>query len=120
MASGTAERPAGTIPLDNVPTFPAAPAASSSSSVWDRITKWASENKALVYTIAGVAVVVTSAGAVYYFSGPTQPSSQQTDKEKKKSKKDRRREKKKAEEEKKAEKTPSGMCGLLLESQHGD
>lgn len=36
------------------------------SSVWSRITTWVSENKAVVYTIAGVAVVVTTAGAVYY------------------------------------------------------
>ncbi|CAJ2502832.1 Uu.00g102260.m01.CDS01 [Anthostomella pinea] len=48
------------------------------SSVWDRITNWASENKALVYTIAGVAVVVTGAGVVYYLndtkpSAPAQP-----------------------------------------------
>jgi import receptor subunit TOM70 len=39
------------------------------SGVWDRLTNWASENKALVYTIAGVAVVVTGAGVVYYLNG---------------------------------------------------
>jgi mitochondrial import receptor subunit TOM70 len=38
------------------------------SSAWDRITTWASEHKAVVYTIAGVAVVVTGAGVVYYLS----------------------------------------------------
>lgn len=38
------------------------------SSIWNRFTNWASENKALVYTIAGVAVVVTSAGVVYYLN----------------------------------------------------
>ena len=37
-----------------------------SSGLWDRVSSWASENKAVVYTIAGVAVVVTGAGAVYY------------------------------------------------------
>lgn len=44
--------------------------ASSSppSSVWDRISTWASENKAVVYTIAGVAVVVTGAGVAYYLT----------------------------------------------------
>ncbi|KAI0910025.1 mitochondrial import receptor subunit tom-70 [Ustulina deusta] len=42
------------------------------SSVWDRFTNWASENKALVYTIAGVAVVVTGAGVVYYLNGDVQ------------------------------------------------
>jgi mitochondrial import receptor subunit TOM70 len=43
-------------------------ASSTSSSVWDRITTWASENKAIVYTIAGVAVVVTGAGVAYYLT----------------------------------------------------
>lgn len=35
-------------------------------SVWDRITDWATENKTIVYTIAGVTVVVSGAGLVYY------------------------------------------------------
>ncbi|KAJ5574051.1 mitochondrial outer membrane translocase receptor (TOM70) [Penicillium hispanicum] len=72
--------------------------ASSSASVWDRISNWVSENKALVYTIAGVAVVVTSAGVVYYLSDSTKPSSAST--AQKKSKNQRRKEKKKAEEKK--------------------
>ena len=51
--------------------IPSTPQASgltvpADSSVWDRISTWVSENKAVVYTIAGVAVVVTGAGAVYY------------------------------------------------------
>ncbi|GAP91203.1 putative mitochondrial outer membrane 72k protein [Rosellinia necatrix] len=60
------------------------------SSVWDRFTNWASENKALVYTIAGVAVVVTGAGVVYYLngdaasSGPTQPKLSKKERRKKK------------------------------------
>jgi import receptor subunit TOM70 len=40
----------------------------SSSGLWDRVSSWVSENKAVVYTIAGVAVVVTGAGAVYYLT----------------------------------------------------
>lgn len=36
------------------------------SSVWDRITTWASENKAVVYTIAGVTVAVAAGGVIYY------------------------------------------------------
>ncbi|KKK18241.1 import receptor subunit tom-70 [Aspergillus ochraceoroseus] len=76
--------------------------SSSSASVWDRISKWVSENKALVYTIAGVAVVVTSAGVVYYLSDSSRPGQSSHTPEKKKSKNQRRREKKKAEEEKKA------------------
>lgn len=43
-------------------------AVESSSSLLDRISTWVSENKAVVYTIAGVAVVVTGAGAVYYLN----------------------------------------------------
>ncbi|PGH14956.1 hypothetical protein AJ80_05719 [Polytolypa hystricis UAMH7299] len=75
----------------------------ASPSVWDRVTKWASENKALVYTIAGVAVVVTSAGVVYYLSDSGRPVPAPKSTDKKKSKNQRRREKKKAEEEKRAE-----------------
>ncbi|KAI9735826.1 MAG: TOM (translocase of outer membrane) complex component [Cirrosporium novae-zelandiae] len=73
---------------------------SSSGSVLDRISSWASEHKAVVYTIAGVAVVVTGAGVVYYLrdtgsdskvSGGTGASE-----DKKKSKKERRKEKERA------------------------
>lgn len=90
-------------PGQNVVVDPSSLPASTSASVWDRISNWVSENKALVYTVAGVAVVVTSAGVVYYLSesgkpnqGPAEPA------EKRKSKKERRKEKKKADEEKKA------------------
>lgn len=41
---------------------------SSSLPLWDRLTTWASENKTIVYTVAGVAVVVTGAGLIYYRS----------------------------------------------------
>jgi len=58
-----------------------------------------------VYTIAGVAVVVTGAGAVYYLSDSrrgTRPaeSSSVVEEKKKQSKKDRRKAKKQAEENK--------------------
>lgn len=74
--------------------------ASSSSSVWDRVSKWVSENKALVYTIAGVGVVVTSAGVVYYLSDSSKADASSS--AHKKSKNQRRKDKKKAEEDKKA------------------
>ncbi|KAJ9643444.1 TOM (translocase of outer membrane) complex component [Coniosporium tulheliwenetii] len=64
-------------------------------SLWDRISTWASEHKAVVYTIAGVTVVATAAGA----SGGAAAS-------KKKSKKDRRKAKKEAEEAVKKEPEP--------------
>ncbi|CZR59871.1 probable mitochondrial precursor protein import receptor tom70 [Phialocephala subalpina] len=69
----------------------------SSSSVWDKISTWASENKAVVYTIAGVAVVVTGAGVAYYLTDST--STPPKESPKKSSKKEKRRKK---EEEKKA------------------
>ncbi|KAI0386669.1 import receptor [Hypomontagnella monticulosa] len=72
------------------------------SSVWDRITNWASENKALVYTIAGVAVVVTGAGVVYYLNdAKPKPTAQP-----KLSKKERRK-RKEAERQAEAPKSPS-------------
>ncbi len=64
-------------------------------SVWDRVSTWVAENKAIAYTIAGTVVVVTSAGAIYYFSGQRGTESPA---EKRKSKKERRKEKKAAEE----------------------
>lgn len=42
----------------------------SEPGLWDRISTWASENKAAVYTIAGVSVLVTGAGIYYINSGP--------------------------------------------------
>jgi import receptor subunit TOM70 len=113
MAPGPVSR-ASTISAENSAVNPSNLSASSSASVWDRISKWASENKALVYTIAGVAVVVTGAGVVYYLSDTTR-SGQTGDQsgEKRKSKKERRREKKKAEEEKRAEKAaPAAHSGM--------
>lgn len=62
------------------PTIASGPAGTTvtvpgNSSLWDRISNWASENKGLVYTIAGVAVVVTGAGVVYYIrKGPDEVS----------------------------------------------
>jgi len=48
--------------------FPVFAASTPPSSVWDRISTWASENKAVVYTIAGVAIVVSGAGVAYYLT----------------------------------------------------
>ncbi|KAL2218383.1 hypothetical protein M432DRAFT_578412 [Thermoascus aurantiacus ATCC 26904] len=97
-------------PAKSVVVDTASLSSSSSASVWDRITKWASENKALVYTIAGVAVVVTSAGVVYYLTDSSRAAqAAPPPAEKKKSKKERRKEKKRAEEEKKAEKAASAQ-----------
>lgn len=47
---------------------PGLASSTSSTSTWDRISNWASEHKAVVYTIAGVAIVVTGAGVAYYLT----------------------------------------------------
>jgi hypothetical protein len=59
-------------PLPSIPPGPPAVAipVDQSSSLWERISTWVSENKAVVYTIAGVAVVFTGAGVVYYLNTP--------------------------------------------------
>lgn len=102
-------------PIQNVIVDTSSLSSSSSTSVWDRISKWVSENKALVYTVAGVAVVVTSAGVVYYLSESSKPSQEAAaPAEKKKSKKERRKEKKKAEEEKKAKEEKAAADGVYL------
>lgn len=71
----------------------------ASPGLWDRVSTWVSENKAVAYTIAGTVVVITSAGAIYYFSGQTSPAAPS---EKRKSKKERRKEKKAAEDAQKS------------------
>lgn len=60
------------IPQPSIPPGPpvAAIPIDKSSSLWDRVSTWASDNKAVVYTVAGVAVVVTGAGIVYYMNSP--------------------------------------------------
>ncbi|KAJ2970966.1 hypothetical protein NQ176_g7929 [Zarea fungicola] len=74
---------------------------SAPSSTWDRIATWASENKTVVYTIAGVAVAVTGAGAVYYLNSDFKSKS---DGVTKLSKKERRKRK---EAERKANENPT-------------
>jgi mitochondrial import receptor subunit TOM70 len=103
MSSGPSPNSAPSVTIDSS-TF-----SSSSSSIWGRISQWTSDNRALVYTIAGIVVVVTGAGAVYYYSLTGQGEAP-APVEKVKGKKDRRKEKKKAEEGRKAkeDKIPDG------------
>lgn len=76
---------------------------SGSTTVWDRVSNWAAEHKAVVYTVAGVTLVVTAGGLVYYLnqndtrgSAPS-PGSSTTSSSKKKNKK--KKAKKEAEKE---------------------
>lgn len=97
-----------------IPDLPVRPVAidsshiSTSPGLWDRLSQWASENKAIVYTVGAVAVVVTGAGVVYYLSDSRDAARRDERElgladEKKKSKKDRRKAKKQVAEGKKDE-----------------
>lgn len=82
---------------------PSMSSQSSSLSLWDRITAWASENKAVVYTLAGVVVVASGAGVIYYLSDPGKDSGagdkkRASKKERRKAKKERERDQPEARE----------------------
>jgi import receptor subunit TOM70 len=85
----------------------------ASSSVWDRISTWYSENKVVAWTIAGV-TVVAAGGTIYYLSRPPPP--QEADK---RPKKDRRKAKKKdgetAAEEPKADTKAAPKAAAVAE-----
>ena len=99
------ESPTGGIHLQT--PFSSVPAPTPSPSFWDKISTWASENKAVVYTIAGAAVVVTGAGAVYYFSDTRNAG--QTSEDRRPSKKERRRLKKEKEDAEKQKENETGL-----------
>lgn len=71
--------------------------ALSNPSLWERVSTWVSENKAVAYTIAGTVVVITAAGTIYYLSD-SQKTAAAAATEKRKSKKERRKEKQEARE----------------------
>lgn len=79
---------------------------SSSASFLDRLSTWASENKAIVYTIAGVAVVVSGAGVVYYLSDSRKNAKGDVAEEQRKASKKERRKAKKEKEKVEPEKEP--------------
>ncbi|KAF1849064.1 mitochondrial precursor protein [Cucurbitaria berberidis CBS 394.84] len=86
-------------PLPNSPgPFPVQiPVDQGTSSLWDRLSNWASENKGVVYTIAGITLVVGAGGAVYYFSN-ADSSSDGGATESSANKRKRQRERKRAKE----------------------
>ena len=43
--------------------FPVQIPVDTNNSLWDRLSNWASENKGVVYTIAGITLVVGAGGA---------------------------------------------------------
>jgi mitochondrial import receptor subunit TOM70 len=87
-------------PLPNSPgPFPVEIPQSGSSSLWDRISNWASEHKGTVYAIAGVTLVVTAGGIVYYLNTDKDASAPTTPTSKRKNKRDRKKAKERAEKE---------------------
>ncbi|KAK1760582.1 mitochondrial outer membrane 72K protein [Echria macrotheca] len=89
------------------PSVPEVPQATTvtvpaDSSFWDRISNWVSENKAIVYTIAGVAIVVTGAGAVYYVRSSGSQDSETTPRPSKKERRKRKQAEREAEAAQKA------------------
>ncbi|KAK2065549.1 import receptor [Colletotrichum caudatum] len=92
-------------PLPSVPPMASPPTVipiDSSSGLWDRITTWASDNKAIVYTAAGVAVVATGAGVIYFLN-----SDSKKDSTPKLSKKERRKRKEAERKAAETEKQPT-------------
>ncbi|RYP55337.1 hypothetical protein DL768_000092 [Monosporascus sp. mg162] len=91
-----------------VPVSPRAPVAIpvESPSVWDRITNWASENRAIVYTIAGVAVVFTGAGVVYYLNSDSTPKASAEPRLSKKERRKRKEAERQAEAQRAAAPSP--------------
>lgn len=83
----------------NTSNLAGAAGAGTSSSLWDRISTWASDNKGVVYTIAGITLVVTVGGVVYYVNDSSKAKEASGPPSKKnQAKKARRRAKKEAED----------------------
>ncbi|KAF2832432.1 mitochondrial precursor protein [Ophiobolus disseminans] len=74
------------------------PIEQGTSSLWDRLSNWASENKGVVYTIAGVTLVVGASGAIYYLSSDSRQDSS-TAGNKRKKQRERKRAKERADKE---------------------
>jgi import receptor subunit TOM70 len=103
-------------PIPNSPgPFPIEIPQTGSSSLWDRISTWASENKGTVYAIAGVTLVVGAGGAIYYLrdsnrdtGAPGAASS------KRKKARDRKKAKERAEREAAKDEEKAGKPELML------
>lgn len=84
--------------------------AGASTSTWDRISTWASDNKVAAWTIAGVTVVVAG-GSVYYLTRPAEAEESSSSSEKKSAKKSKKKAAKKDAEKAAEEGTAQGKTG---------
>jgi import receptor subunit TOM70 len=101
--------PTNQAPLPNSPgPFPVEiPVEQGTSSLWDRLSSWAAENKGVVYTIAGVTLVVGAGGAIYYLSSDSRQDASTTASNKRKKQRDRKRAKERSEKTTAADEAPS-------------
>jgi import receptor subunit TOM70 len=101
--------PTNQAPLPNSPgPFPVGiPVEQGTSSLWDRLSSWAAENKGVVYTIAGVTLVVGAGGAIYYMSSDSQQDANIAASNKRKKQRDRKRTKERSEKTTAADEAPS-------------
>ncbi|KAH7130160.1 hypothetical protein B0J11DRAFT_245324 [Dendryphion nanum] len=92
---------ANSVPLPNSPgPFPVEIPDAGTSSLWDRLSNWASENKGAVYAIAGVTLVVGTGGILYYLSDSNRDGSSGSGSiSKHKKKRDRKKAKDRAEKD---------------------
>jgi import receptor subunit TOM70 len=98
---------ANAAPLPNSPgPFPVALPPQGTSSFWDRISSWASEHKGVVYTVAGLTLVVGAGGVVYYLSDDKKDTGAGSASSKRKSKRDRKKAKERADKEAAKEQEP--------------
>lgn len=89
--------------------------AAATPGLWERITTWASEHKALVYTVAGVTLLVTAGGVIYYVNDSNKSAKpSESPSGKRKNKKDRKKAKKEVEDAQKKE-AESGMAKFIGE-----
>ncbi|KAF2682939.1 mitochondrial precursor protein [Lentithecium fluviatile CBS 122367] len=88
---------AAPLPYSPGPT-PVALPPQGTSSLWDRISSWASEHKGVVYTVAGLTLVVGAGGVIYYLSDDKKDT-EATAASKRKIKRDRKKAKDRAEKE---------------------
>ena len=93
-------------PTNNAPLLPNSPGPfpveipePGTSSLWDRLSNWASENKGVVYTVAGITLVAGAGGVIYYFSSDSRPDAGASAGNKRKKQRDRKRAKDRAEKE---------------------
>jgi hypothetical protein len=97
--SSSTMAPTNQAPLGPGPFPVQIPVEQGTSGLWDRLTNWAAENKGVVYTIAGVTLVVGAGGAIYYMSSDSRQDGASAGNKRKKQR-DRKRAKERDSEKK--------------------